>query len=143
MATTWILVADRAQARILVSEEAGALIGQAAFTHSESHLSPQDVETDRPGRFDKTGTAPHSGDSERDFKHQTAESFAKELVDCLEKARQENQFDQLVLVAAPLFLGVLRKTLTPSLSQMVTLELDKDYTKLKSEEIRKHLPEEL
>ncbi|QDT91564.1 host attachment protein [Gimesia algae] len=166
--TTWILVADRAQARILVPEEAGAeslrqhvdfsgragylapdveepktLTEQGDFIHPESHLSRQAVETDRPGRFDTTRSAQHSGDPEQDFKHQTAEHFAKELVGYLEKARQENQLDQLVLVAAPLFLGTLRKTLTSSLSQMVTLELDKDYTKLKPDEIRKHLPEEL
>ncbi len=165
--TTWILVADRAQARIFVPEEAGTeslrqhvdfagragylapdveepetLTEQDAFIHPESHLSRQAVETDRAGRFDTTGSAQHSGDPEQDFKHQTAEHFAKKLVDYLEKARQKNQFDQLALVAAPLFLGTLRKTLTSSLSQMVTLELDKDYTKLKPEEIRKHLPKE-
>lgn len=166
--TTWILVADRARARILVPEEAGAeslrqhvdFVGRAGylepdveeqeslqeqsdFTHPESQLSRQDVESDRPGQFEGTGSAQHAGEPGQDFKHQTAEHFAKELVDYLEKARQENQFDQLALVAAPLFLGTLRKELTPSLSQMVTLELDKDYTKLKPEEIREHLPKEL
>jgi len=166
--TTWILVADRAQARILVPEEAGAkslrqhvdfvgragylepdvkepspLTEQDAFIHPESHLSQQDTESDRGGRHKSTESAQHSGDAKRDFKHQTAEHFAKELVDYLDKARQENQFKQLALVAAPLFLGTLRKTLTSSLSKMVTLELDKDYTKLKPTEIRKHLPEAL
>ncbi|QDV18738.1 hypothetical protein Pan153_33990 [Gimesia panareensis] len=166
--TTWILVADRAQARIFVPEEAGAeplrqyvdFVGRAGylepdveepqhlteesdFIHPESHLSRGDVESDRPGQFESTGSAQHSGAPKQDFKHETAEHFAKELVDYLEKARQEKKFEQLALVAAPLFLGVLRKELTPSLSQMVTFELDKDYTKLKPEEIREHLPEEL
>lgn len=166
--TTWILVADRAQARIFVPEATGAeplrqhvdfvgragylepdveepgrLTEQSDFTHPESHLSRGDVESDRPGQFESTGSAQHTGEPGQDYKHQTAEHFAKELVDYLEKARQENQFDQLALVAAPLFLGELRKALTPSLSQMVTLELDKDYTKLKPDEIRKHLPETL
>ncbi|QDV20562.1 hypothetical protein Pan153_52380 [Gimesia panareensis] len=168
--TTWILVADRGQARIFVPEAAGAeplrlhvdfvgragyvepdveeperLTEQSDFTHPESHLSRGDVESDRPGQFESSGSgaAQHSGEPKQDFKHETAEHFAKELVDYLEKARQEHQFDQLALVAAPLFLGVLRKELTPSLSQMVTFELDKDYTKLKPAEIRSHLPAEL
>lgn len=168
--TTWILVADRGQARIFVPEEAGAeplrqhvdFVGRAGylepdveepqhlteksdFTHPESHLSREDLEADRPGQFEstKSGSAQHSGAPKQDFKHETAEHFAKELVDYLEKARQEKKFDKLALVAAPLFLGVLRKELTPSLSQMVTFELDKDYTKLKPEEIREHLPETL
>ncbi len=168
MATTWILVADRAHARIFVPEEAEAkslrqhvefvgragylapdveelepLKEQADFIHPESQLSQQDVETDRPGRFKAKGSALHSGNAEKDFKHQTAEHFARELVDYLEKGRQENQFDRLILVAAPLFLGVLRGMLTAPLRKLVTLERDKDYTKLKPEEIRKHLPEQL
>lgn len=168
MTTTWILVADRAHARVLVPEEAGAeslrqhvefagragylapdvqepepLKEQSDFIHPESQLSQQDTETDRPGRFKEKGSALHSGDAEKDFKHQTAEHFARELVDYLEKARQKNQFDRLILIAAPLFLGVLRTTLTAPLRQLVAMELDKDYTKLKPEEIRKHLPEQL
>lgn len=168
MATTWILVADRAHARIFVPEAAEAeslrqhvefagragylapeteepepLTEQADFVHPESQLAQQDTETDRPGRFKAKGSALHSGEAEKDFKHQTAEHFARELVDYLEKARQENQFDRLILIAAPLFLGVLRTTLTAPLRQLVAMELDKDYTKLKPEEIRKHLPEQL
>ena len=49
----------------------------------------------------------------------------------------------VMLIAAPMFLGVLRSKLTSPLVKMVTLEINKDYTKLKTEEIRKHLPNDL
>lgn len=107
----------------------GVIPGGAIFLEGTS-------KSDRLGQFDSTGSAQYFGEPEQDFKHQTVEHFSKELVEYLEKSRLENQFDQLT---TPLFLGELHKALAPSLSQMVKLELDKDKTKLKPEDIRQDL----
>lgn len=47
--------------------------------------------------------------------------------------------DRLVLVAPPKTLGVLRKTLSKSLKDIIALELDKNFIKLAPHEIQKQL----
>ena len=145
MATTWILVADRSRARILVAEAESAPLQELEdFAHPEGHLREHEVVTDQQGQFAETGVAgSQTGDPEVDFKHQTAERFAHEIVQRLEKARLEGRFEKLVVIAAPLFLGVLRGQFPSPLRQLVSLELDKDYTQLGVDEIRSHLPETL
>jgi protein required for attachment to host cells len=63
------------------------------------------------------------------------EEFAAEVVEYLSRARQEHRFDDLLLVAPPLFLGVLRQVMPRSLSSLVTREINKEYTELSAEEI--------
>lgn len=140
---TWIIVANRSRARILQAEssDSDTLQEIADMVHPASQLSRQDVISDAPGRFAASVGGRHSGQPETDFKHETAEQFAREIIANLEKGRMQNNFDRLGLVAAPLFLGVLRKKLPNPLAQMVVWELDQDYTHLKVNEIRKHLPE--
>jgi protein required for attachment to host cells len=53
-----------------------------------------------------------------------------ELSDWLDKAVQEDAFDQLVLVAPPQTLGELRKVLKPSVHARILAELNKDLTKM-------------
>jgi protein required for attachment to host cells len=141
--TTWIIVADRSRARVLAAEspEANELEEVAEFVHPASQLSRQDVVSDTAGRFEASVGGRHTGQPETDFKHETAAEFAQEIIAYLDKARLENAFDRVALVAAPLFLGVLRKKMSSPMAQMVAWDVDRDYAQLKTNEIRKHLPE--
>jgi protein required for attachment to host cells len=65
-----------------------------------------------------------------------AESFAKEISAYLLQARQAGRFDKLALVAAPKFLGELRKNLDPQLEPLVSLEINKDYTHSSGQQLR-------
>ncbi len=141
--TTWIVVVDRSRARFLAAEspETNELEEVSDVVHPESQLNRQDVTSDVAGRFEVPAGGHHAGEPATDFKHETAEQFAQEIVSYLDKARLENAFDQLGLVAAPLFLGVLRKKMPDPLAHMVAWDADRDYTKLSTKEIRQHLPE--
>lgn len=55
-----------------------------------------------------------------------AELFAKRLASYLEKARVEQRFDRIRLVAAPKFLGLLRQNLSKELDKMVDEAIAKD-----------------
>lgn len=68
-----------------------------------------------------------------------AESFAKDICGYLLKARQEGRFDKLGLVAAPGFLGVLRKFLDPQLKTLVSYEINKDYTHSDGQQLREQI----
>lgn len=145
MAVLWIVVADRRRARVFLRTLTGDRLDEVAtFEHPESGQKHHDVVTDRPGRFEGGRADAHqSGDPQTDFKHETAARFAQEIVEFLDKSRQQSKFEELALVAAPAFLGALRGKLSSSLSQMVTLEIDKDYTHAKADEVLAHLPDPL
>jgi len=78
-----------------------------------------------------------------DPKEQEQIRFAKLIADRLEKGRVDNDFERLVVVAAPAFLGQLRANFGAPLSSLVSLEMDKDYTALQAGDLRARLPERL
>ncbi len=65
--------------------------------------------------------------------------FAGELAERLRQGRNANQFGELVLVAAPRFLGVLRDALDSATASRVRGTLDKDYAGLNDRELLKRL----
>lgn len=141
----WVVVADRARSRILSAPWLGCGEWEevADLTHSEGALKAGEVETDRPGTFGDSAGGHHGGEPSTDFKHQTAERFAHEIVEYLENGRMHNKFGKLGFVCPPLFLGVLRKSLPAPLANLVALELDKDYTQASITEIASHLADAL
>ena len=61
--------------------------------------------------------------------------FARALADKLKDARVQNQYKQLVLVAPPRFLGLLRSSLDGPTAQLVMASLDKDLAASKRNEL--------
>lgn len=146
MTDTWVLVADNSRARIFLAETPrGPLQELETLAHPESRLHPKDITSDQPGRtFDSFGLGGrHAKEAEVDPKQHEALFFAKQVSERLEKARLQSDLKQLVIVAAPAFLGLLRKHLSAGTQALVTYELDKDITQQRPEEIRQHLPEQL
>ena len=63
------------------------------------------------------------------------------MADRLAEAWQQKRFDDLKLAAAPRFLGLLRKSLSPQVAQLVSESLDKDLVHLGNQDIaRRVLP---
>lgn len=141
VAVAWILVADRGRAQILATDlpDAKRLTIVETLVHPTSTVRASDIDTDGPGSFPDRGGQSHAGDPETDFRHQTAQQFAGQIIERLEKGRLSNAFGQLILVAPPLFLGVLRDKLPSPLAQLVTHEMDKDLTRQPEEDIRQRL----
>jgi protein required for attachment to host cells len=143
--SNWILVADRSRARILTpnGSDNSTLEELADFAHPEGHQRQSDVVTDQQGRFQERGSGQHAGEPETDFKHETAQRFAGEIVEYLEKGRMANRFKRLIVVSPPMFLGVLRGKLPSPLASMVCHEINKDLTQLKVNELASRIPSDL
>lgn len=140
MAVDWILVADRGRARVLHAIPGATVYPTlATYLHPESDLTRQQGESDSPGRMALEGSARSTFEPHTDHKHLTAERFAHELTEHLEKARQEGRFDRLFVVAPPLLLGELRKSRKQPLNAMVAGEVDKDLSGLGDHELMEHL----
>ena len=143
MSKVWIVVADEARARILTRDESTeALIEVNELVSLDANAPEKDLVSDKPGRsFDSNGEGRHAMGQKTDPKEQISIRFAKELADYLEKNRQKKTYIKLIIIAAPHYLGLLRKELSKGVSELVSLEIDKNLAAQDNKSIRKHLPE--
>ena len=130
MAKTWILVGHDAGARVFENRGPGkGLELVETIEHPEGRLRDRDIDSDRPGRsFRKDSGDPRRAAMSRgESPHDRAISdFARALANKLQRARVGNQYERLVLVAPPRFLGLLRASLDGPTAQLVVGSLDKD-----------------
>lgn len=143
--STWIVVADAASARVFeVATPIAPLTEVARMGHPSSRANARELVTDRPGRghvpasSGRHGMTPPSDPTEVE-----TERFAAELAGFLRQRRLAGAYDRLHLVAAPAFLGLLRKALDEGTRGQVVTELNKDLARVPSHELRSHLPERL
>ncbi|WP_294945366.1 host attachment protein [Sulfurivirga sp.] len=145
MKKTWIVVADSAHARLFTAETpTSGLTELEDLVHLQARMHDQDLTTDGPGRHSNdTGVGAHGYEPKVTPSEEEAIRFAKELAKELYQAFHAHKFEQLIIVAAPRFLGHLRNALDKNVARVVSLEVAKDLVNEKPEEIRKHLPEYL
>ncbi|POZ51411.1 host attachment protein [Methylovulum psychrotolerans] len=144
MKLTWIIVADNTQARIFTAETpSSALIELEGLGHAEGRLHDRDITSDLPGRIKSTDGSAHAFEQATDPKHHEADLFAHTIAALLESAHNDNQFGQLLIIAEPSLLGLLRHCLPESVQKAVTFELAKNIASHSLADIRTHLPEYL
>lgn len=145
MIKIWVLVANSGNATLFTADSPTASLTELMnFDNPYARVKQMELGSDRPGRsFDSHGEGRHAMAVEVEPKEQEQIRFAKLIVDRLEQGRVENAFERLVVVAAPAFLGLLRANFNAPLSSLLSLEIDKDYTALRPEELRTRLPERL
>jgi protein required for attachment to host cells len=111
---TWVLVADRARARLFAASKDGARLAELEdLVNPEGRMKAQEIERARPAH--EVETVPgHQRPLEPQAppKAKVAERFARTLRDVLERGRVERRYEQLVLVAPPQFLGTLNHVLS-------------------------------
>lgn len=152
----WILVADSSRARIFDASRAFQAPGDFTFERFEevadlagpwARAQNLEIDTDRPGRrSDKTAKAPNSGQRSAvgqryEPKEFEARAFARRVSKHLDEAAGRELFDELVVVAGPAFLGMLREAMPARVAGRCVDEVRKDFSWLASHEIRARLPE--
>ena len=138
---TWVLIADGAQARVLEHTGPGKGLKQVeGLDWAIEPLQAQEIVTDRPGRghasagFGRSAMEPRTDPVE----HRETE-FVKSLADMLDRQQQQGKFDRLVIAAAPVALGDIRKAISPAVRKTVVAELNKDLTNLPTAQLDAHL----
>lgn len=127
MTTTWILIAHRGGARLFENNGPGkgmALVEN--IPHPEGRLKNGEINSDKSGRAFDSFSRRHGMSPNQEATDQVATVFAKHLCDKLDKARSNNRYARLVMVADPRFLGELRATLNKNTAALVSATLDKD-----------------
>lgn len=139
MTTTWIIAADSSRARILqVTDREKSLDEIDDLLNPEGRVHNRELIADAQPRFHGT-SGPGSDREEMSATEHATELFAKRVGDYLDKARTAHKYDRLHLVAPPKFLGQLRKELGKEVQKLVTDELPKDLSWLKTHDLQERL----
>jgi protein required for attachment to host cells len=140
----WVMVADASRARLFRAETpSGPLVELEDAAHPASRLQDHELLSDRAGRaVDTQGPHRHGMEASTDPHDEEAQRFAHELAERLRAHHDARDFDGLVLVAPPRFLGFLREALDEQVAKQVLASLDLDLTRIPSaEEVQSHLPD--
>jgi protein required for attachment to host cells len=144
MATTWVLIADRGGARLF--KHRGRTTGLEHLRdipNPKGRLKNGDINADKHGRaFDSMGAGRHAMGKAEPV-DQVAEQFARDLAGMLDQGFVQKEFKQLVLVAAPRFLGDLRGALSDNTKAAIKDTINKDLSGINERELPKHLAEVL
>lgn len=142
--TTWILIADGAQAKVFEHSGPGKglrIIDGLQF--EQEPLQAREIMADKPGRsISSMGSGgrsamEYSSDPVAVRERRFVESVAAEL----EKHLQNGEFDRLIVAAAPTALGDLRPAFSKNLKETIMAELPKDLTNIPNGKLEEHFAE--
>lgn len=149
MAATWVVVAHQAGARFFertFESEGKPLLLVRELEHAEGRKKNSELDSDRAGES-FTGMRGNTGrramGREESAHEHLAATFAKKIAHELDSARKANQIDQLILVAEPRFLGVLKGALDTHTARLVKTTLTKDLGAIDNAHLAPHLSEVL
>lgn len=140
----WILVSDASRAHLYsaeLREDDWSLV--ESFEHPEGREMSSEIEdTSPPGRGQqgsaqrgrRTSLEPRTWPKEAELQR-----FAQRLCAYLEESIAKRQFDSLVLVAPPHFLGALKDSLGKQTAKHVRATVDKDLSTLGAADLRQRL----
>lgn len=138
---TWIVVVNRVEAKVF--EYANKKDSEVEFVtkleNPRGRLKAQEINADKPGIFSSllshgTRLVKPQSPTER-----IAQEFAKKVSHFLEESRQNHNFDDLVLIADPAFLGKMRSHFSRDLRQVISREIPKDLGTVTRDELKNRL----
>jgi protein required for attachment to host cells len=109
--------------------------------HPAGRLKNRDFLSDSAGRvFRSPGDLNRSSTSSENTPHDhEAEVFATELARVLEEGRNAHAYDELILIAEPRFLGVVKAALSEATARIVVRVIDKELSAMSPYELERHL----
>ena len=143
--SVWVLAADSSRARLFQADSrTGAISELEDMVHPASRIKERGLVTDRAGRdVAPGGGGGHSMGHEDAAEREEIERFAREVGGKLCAARKAGRYRRLHVLAAPRFLGALRKHLDAETRAVLISEQDANVTSEDVAAIRARLPRRL
>lgn len=142
MPTKWIIVADSNRAR-LFQTDAGLdeLTELTDFLNPAGRMANGELRHDALGQFYARGERKQSNTAEPNISatEHSDELFSRTITRYLKQSHDSHRYDELSIVAAPDFMGLLRKQLPKQITKCVTRELTKDISGLPLTKIKQYL----
>lgn len=140
---TWVLVADGTRARIFV-KGFKTLHNVMGRDFVSDNLSDREIYMDKPGRsYESANSTRHAYQPRTDWHEYHKQLFAKELCLILEKASENADFDELIIISPPKMLGDIRGYLDKQILPKITAEIPKDISKLSERDLLEYLDREV
>ena len=141
MKQTWIVVAESSRARIFALRGLTSPLQELEdLVNPAARAAERDLVSDRPGRtVDSTGGQRHAKQPQVTPAEQVVLTFARAIADHVEQGRTHGKFEDLIVVAAPEFLGLLRKSLTEATRHKIKKEIHKNLVREDEKTIREYL----
>lgn len=137
---TLVLIADGQNATFFKNTASGQTITlEPVHSMGLFNEADRDLSDDRPGHAHVGMTERRTSYEQRD-KHEANETEFLKGVAAMSQTLMSD-YEQLVLVAEPQALGVLRQVMSAALMAKVTRQIDKDYTKTAMPELEALLRE--
>jgi protein required for attachment to host cells len=137
-----VVVADQSVARFFDAFEHGlGLRNVGTLVDADGRKREHELLSDRPGSGVTSGHGHYALQPHASHKEHELGLFAKQIAGRLAAAFHAGEFDDIALVAAPRFLGALRKALPAALHHKVRHEIHHDLVHQSEAVIRTHLPE--
>lgn len=142
MSKTWVVVAESSRAKIFELDKKNAPLRELqGFAHTASRSHEHNMTSDLPGRFmNSTTHGSHKLSNHSSPKEHESVEFARVIGSHLDDARNRGQFDKLIIMSPPGFLGHLRKELSSETCKYIVSEIDKNLVRHNTQEIQAHLP---
>lgn len=139
----WVLVGDGKKALLLHNEGDAEILNLRRLDVREQDDTPtRDQGSDAPGRAVSPGgqNARSSAMGQTDWHQLEEDRFAATLAQHLNRAAQNHEFKEVVIVAPPKALAEIRRDLSKETHAKVVAEISKDLTHHPIPEIEKLLP---
>lgn len=139
--TTWLIAADDSRAFLYEAREIG-VEHVRSFDHPASRAKGVEIDTDGPGRRrPRQKDLPRSGAVELTPppEEKEADDFSREVCDFLRLAHHRGEFDRLVVIAPPRFLGRLRRDMHDTVRTATHEVVSKDWTTLPRAQLEQRL----
>jgi protein required for attachment to host cells len=141
----WYLVANRAEALVYEGGLNGAFRYVKRLKNPKGKLTELQLVSDRPGRtFSSARTGTRHGYEPRTPYHEAvAQQFARKIAEMLEAGALDRQYSDLVVMAEPHFLGLLKKALPKHVRTLVRREVAREWAQGSDTDLEEYLREKL
>ncbi len=139
MRKVWIVVANRAEAKIYRAENVSTLVEHTSLKHGEGSMHQRELSSDKQGSIrGKFGT--DTMEEKTSPKSKEANHFAAQIALVLEKGLQAKEVERIYLIAKAPFIGVLHQVFKPAVAKCIEKEVHKDLLHASKEQLREYLP---
>ncbi len=139
---TWVVVADSNHAQIYLRKQLNSPL-KTVVSMEDRQSQGRDAasdDDDAGGVFRAVG---HNGRGRADAappgRRNGRAQFAREVVERVERGRTREEFEELILIAPPQLLGIMRESLTKPTLDRVSREIAKNLVALEPERIKPYL----
>lgn len=121
------------------SKQQSQLILIKEISHPENKLKSFDLTSDRPGHYKGSESARGSYSPRSEAKEIEINNFAREVAKELNLERNQNEYDELILITPPQMHGLLKSHLNKHVKNLIINNIQKDVVFMKDHELLEFL----